>query len=302
MDPEEEKQQPGWGQKAWKGTKKVVGSLIKKIPLSVKLWIIIGISCFFVALLVVGLLKAIPYIIRDLLRGGNSSSSEVSDETISSLTLDGIVYIDENGKYQYKVKNLPKEILKKFIDAGYNSFVSLDSNGRGILCEVKGEYSVEKISEFSDPHMLHLRIKKDNESIELITVRLLVAGGNIEDFKDRRRQWNKVLNYIETIEDKEHLVITGDFNHGVISEDVRCYRFKPREHFNYQMVLSDLKRKGIELFHMEGTSYRGYMKIDHIATGDKIKVTTATYEDVFGITDQIGIPDHSCIVASVKCA
>lgn len=192
--------------------------------------------------------------------------------------------------------------LQKFIDAGYNSFVSLDSNGRGILCEVKGEYSAEKISEFSDPHMLHLRIKKDNESIELITVRLLVAGGNIEDFKDRRRQWNKVLNYIETIKDKEHLVITGDFNHGVISEDVRCYRFKPREHFNYQMVLSDLKRKGIELFHMEGTSYRGYMKIDHIATGNKVKVTTATYEDVFGITDQIGIPDHSCIVASVKCA
>lgn len=195
-----------------------------------------------------------------------------------------------------------QEYLQKFTDAGYNNYVSLDSNGRGILCEIKDSYSVEKIGEFSDPHMLHLRIKKNSKSIELITVRLLVAGGNVDDFKDRRRQWSKVLSYIETIEDKEHIVITGDFNHGVISDDIRCYRSKPREHFNYQMILSDLRRRGIELFHMEGTSYRGYMKIDHIATGNKVKVTTAIYEDVFGITDKIGTPDHSCIVARVRCA
>lgn len=52
---------------------------------------------------------------------------------------------------------------------------------------------------------------------------------------------------------------------------------------------------------MEGNSYRGYMKIDHVATGEKILVENAVYEDVFGNTEIIGIPDHSCIIANIKC-
>ena len=68
------------------------------------------------------------------------------------------------------------------------------------------------------------------------------------------------------------------------------------------MVVKDLKNKNIILYPMEGNSYRGYMKIDHIATGEKIAVETAVYNDVFGNTEIIGIPDHSCIVANIKCA
>ena len=40
--------------------------------------------------------------------------------------------------------------------------------------------------------MLHLRIEKGNEYIDLITVRLLVAGGDDVDFKDRNKQWKKI--------------------------------------------------------------------------------------------------------------
>lgn len=192
--------------------------------------------------------------------------------------------------------------LKVFEDSGYNSFISLDAKGRGILCEIKKEYVVKTIGEMTEPHMLHLHVEKGNEYIDLITVRLLVAGGNDADFKDRNRQWNKVLSYIENLSDKSHLVLTGDFNHGVISNDLNGYRNRPRQYFNYQMVVKDLKNKNIILQPMECNSYRGYMKIDHIATGEKILVENAVYDDVFGNTEIIGIPDHSCIIANIKCA
>ena len=194
------------------------------------------------------------------------------------------------------------DYFKMFEDSGYKSYTSLDEKGRGILCEIKKEYTVSKIGEMAEPHMLHLRVEKGNEYIDLITVRLLVAGGNDADFKDRNRQWNKVLSYIENLSDKSHLVLTGDFNHGVISNDINGYRNRPRQYFNYQMVVRDLKNKNIILYPMEGYSYRGYMKIDHIATGKKILVENAVYDDIFSNTEIIGIPDHSCIIANIKCA
>lgn len=194
------------------------------------------------------------------------------------------------------------DYLQSFEKAGYNSYISLDCKGRGILCEIKNCYEVEKIGEMSEPHMLHLRIKNAIDFIDLVTVRILVAGGNDADFKDRKKQWYKVLNYIENLSDKSHLVLTGDFNHGVINNDIKGYSFKPRQYFNYQMIVSDLASKNVTLYPMEGSSYRGYMKIDHIATGERISVETAVYEDVFGNTEIIGIPDHSCIVANIKCA
>ena len=187
-----------------------------------------------------------------------------------------------------------------FEDSGYNSFVSLDAKGRVSLCEIKKEYAVKIIGEMTEPHMLHLRVEKGNEYIDLITVRLLVSGGNDADFKDRNKQWNKVLNYIEALSDKSYIVLTGDFNHGVISNDINGYRHRPRQYFNYQMVVKDLENKNISLYPMEGNSYRGYMKIDHIATGEKILIEKAVYNDVFGNTEIIGIPDHSCIVVNIK--
>lgn len=68
------------------------------------------------------------------------------------------------------------------------------------------------------------------------------------------------------------------------------------------MVTGSLERKDIKLFPMDGVSYRGYMKIDHIATGNKIIVDNAIYKDMFCGEQGIGIPDHSCIVATLRCA
>lgn len=189
------------------------------------------------------------------------------------------------------------EYLKSF--EGYTAYTALDK-GRGILCEINSKFKVEKMAESFAPHMLHLRIYiTQKEFIDLITIRILVSDGSHSDYKSRREQWKNILSYISKL-DSSHIVLTGDFNHGVINSS-NNYLSKPREHYNYQIVLNDLKQKNISLFPINGYSYHGYMKIDHIATGAKAIVESAEYKDLFeGEKNEIGIPDHSCIVATIS--
>lgn len=191
-----------------------------------------------------------------------------------------------------------KEYLSLFEEQGYHSFSALDAKGRGILCEIRDRYETKKIFEMQDPHMLHLRIKKGNEYVDLVTIRILVAGGNSADFLDRSMQWKRVLDYIASLPDLSHLVLTGDFNHGVVNNN-NNYRHTPRQNYNFQTVVCDLEKNNISLYPLEGYSYQGYMKIDHIATGKAVLVENARYEDVFDGKGVIGIPDHSCIIASI---
>ena len=133
--------------------------------------------------------------------------------------------------------------------------------------------------------------------LDVVTVRILISGSNDADYIDRKTQWDKILDYIDSIENKENLCITGDFNHGVISERYRSDQ--ARRFFNYQMILESLEEKDIKVAPIDGMSYRGYMKIDHLCTSDKLMVLEAEYLDVFGEHRIIGVPDHSLIVARV---
>lgn len=193
------------------------------------------------------------------------------------------------------------EYLKLFEESGYTAYTALDNKGRGILCEIKSNYKVEKIAEFYAPHMLHLRVYiNKTEFIDLITIRILVCDGTHSDYKNRRVQWKNILSYIERLDESSHVVLTGDFNHGVINISNNYWQ-KPREHYNYQTVFNDLKENNISMFPISGYSYQGYMKIDHIATGTKAIVDSAEYKDLFEEEkNKIGIPDHSCIVATIS--
>lgn len=201
---------------------------------------------------------------------------------------------------EFMMKNCDyHKYLKLFEESGYTPYTALDNKGRGILCEINSKFKVEKIAEFYAPHMLRLRIYiTQKEFIDLITIRILVSDGSLSDFKSRSEQWKHILSYVSKLDDSSHIVLTGDFNHGVISNN---YCSKPREHYNYQIVLNDLKQKNISLFPIKGYSYHGYMKIDHIATGAKAIVESAEYKALFeGEKNEIGIPDHSCIVATIS--
>jgi len=190
------------------------------------------------------------------------------------------------------------EYMKEFDIAGYMPYKGLDtSNRRGIMCMVKKEYPANVINMFEDPHMLHIQVEKEGKTIDIVTVRILVSGSNDADYIDRKAQWNKILDYLDSIENKENLCITGEFNHGVISERYR--KDQARRFFNYQMFVESLKKKEIKVVPIDGMSYRGYMKIDHFCTSEKLRVLEAEYLNVFGEHRVIGVPDHSLIVARV---
>lgn len=188
------------------------------------------------------------------------------------------------------------EYLDTFEKSGYKGYTCLDANGRGILCEIKNKYDVIKIFEMDDPHFMHLHIKELN--LELIIVRILVSGSDNADFQDRQKQWKRVIKYINNLNDKSRVLITGDFNHGVIANN---YKNRPRQYFNYQMIVNDLLKEEIRFFPIDGFSYKGYMKIDHIASGKEITIKEAEYKELYPeIDDVIGIPDHKCILANVN--
>ena len=55
----------------------------------------------------------------------------------------------------------------------------------------------------------------------------------------RKAQWNKILDYLDSIENKENLCITGDFNHGV--KDIG--RIKHVDFLIIRCSLNHLRRK-----------------------------------------------------------
>lgn len=63
------------------------------------------------------------------------------------------------------------------------------------------------------------------------------------------------------------------------------------------MFVESLEKRDMKVASIDGMSYKGYMKIDHLCTSDKLKVLEAEYLDIFGEHRIIGVPDHSLIVA-----
>lgn len=217
-------------------------------------------------------------------------SKEVAEE---QLKLNADVYCN----VEYMECN-DAQYMKAFAEAGYIPYKGLDTlNQRGIMCMVRKEFPVKVINMFETPHMLHLQVTKEEKTIDIVTVRILVSGSNDADYINRKAQWDKILEYIDFIENKDNLCITGDFNHGVISEKYNANQ--ARRFFNYQMLEESLVRKDIKIAPIEGMSYKGYMKIDHLFISDNLKVLEAKYFDVFGEHRIIGVPDHSLIVARV---
>lgn len=193
------------------------------------------------------------------------------------------------------------EYMNAFHDAGYVAYKGLDTyNCRGVMYMVRKEYPVKIMQIFEKPHMMHIQLEKYGKPIDIVTVRILVSGSDDSDFISRKEQWDNILSYIDTVENKKNLCITGDFNHGVISETYRDDQ--ARRFFNYQMIVKSLKERDLMLADIEEMSYKGYMKIDHIATSEKMKILEAEYLDAFCEYKRIGIPDHSMIVAQIKVA
>ena len=64
---------------------------------------------------------------------------------------------------------------------------------------MKNTLAVEKISSFSKPHFLHVKITGEDKKINFIIFRVLVSDSSIEDFKDRQKQFDKDIILITNI-------------------------------------------------------------------------------------------------------
>lgn len=194
----------------------------------------------------------------------------------------------------------------------YNAIEALDDwQGRGNSCYVIKTLKAEKVSSFSSPHFLHVRItgvddNGENKKINLIIFRILVSDQSISDFLDRKEQFDKVMKYIDDLDDKENLILTGDWNHGVIDESGEYRKDRSRYHYNYQIIEKALKQRNLTIVPISEDSYKVSdncnLKIDHLAvSGPNIKVVEACYKDLFkDECRQIGIPDHKCIYAELE--
>ena len=190
----------------------------------------------------------------------------------------------------------------KELETGYVRIAATDDQqGRGVSCWIKKQYNYKKIYTMSSPHFMHVRIT-NNEGIELnlIILRILVSDSGVDDYKDRCAQWRKAMDYVDSLVGVKNIALVGDWNHGVIG-NVKSYLGKSRQYYNYQMIQESLVDRNINLVHMDGYSYKGYMAIDHLAVSSSITAENARYEDIYGTdVSDVGTPDHSFIVSKLR--
>ena len=203
-----------------------------------------------------------------------------------------------------------EEYLYEFSKAGYKRITALfGKDDRGILCYVKNKFSTQVIEKFDDPHFVHIRISNDGDFYDILIFRLLVSDGGQQDYEDRLKQWNKVMNYIDNdkkMKDRSRIIMTGDWNHGYIRE-----RYDLGEHvqavFNYQKIKADLAKRGLtmgididpERPGRKVHSCLGRLAIDHIAVGSNLCFDkTPVYSD-YEIEAPIGEPDHAYLLADI---
>ena len=198
---------------------------------------------------------------------------------------------------------LDEEYLHEFSRKGYKRITALfGHNNRGILCYIKNDYTVEVIKRMSDPHFLHFRASKDDESYDIIVFRILVSNSSLEDFKNRLNQWNAVIAYIDNMQDKSRIILAGDWNHArILSEygkDMGQY------YFSYQKIKADLEGRKISMGmdlrpgHKEHSAL-GFVAIDHIAIGEGLAFTKKPEYSDYEKNAPIGKPDHAYLFAEI---
>lgn len=116
-------------------------------------------------------------------------------------------------------------------------------SGNTLLCEKGAGNNGSPQKEY--PHFLHFRITKNNETADVIVFRILVSDSSKEDFEDRAKQWNIVMEYIDSnIKETSRLILTGDWNHARVRSQYAGYN---QESFHYQKIKNDLKIRGLSM-------------------------------------------------------
>lgn len=217
-------------------------------------------------------------------------------ESISKILCDVTPEVDIYAMVEYmKCKN--EMFLDQFSQNGYALFDMIDKKQRGILIAVKN-CIVQKVYELSSPHLLHLRVERAGQKIDLIVMRILVGHTLSErEFRDRKAQFLKALEYIATL-CPQNIIVIGDFNNAKIRDNYDKY---VQKWYNYQFVAEEFKKIGLRLIPINGYSHKGYLKEDHIILGKAFIKREAKYEETLfdNNANIIGYPDHLPLIADV---
>ena len=139
-----------------------------------------------------------------------------------------------------------EEYLFEFSKNGYKRITALFEDNRGILCYVKKDIQItNEVHRMNSPHLLHFQIIKDDRLLNILVFRVLVSNGSKDDFKNRKSQFDSVMQYIDFIGTSD-LIVTGDWNHAYV-RNIYDHVKHNQYIFNYQYICSELERRGLKM-------------------------------------------------------
>lgn len=200
---------------------------------------------------------------------------------------------------------MDEDYLYEFSKAGFKRITAWFGNdNRGLMCYVRKDYKVRIVRKMENPHFLHMKIEAEGVEYDSIICRILVSNGDEYDYIDRKAQWDVVMDYIDQLQDKSHLIMVGDWNHGYIRNAYQLGSHS-QYYFSYQYIKDELAKRNISMGmnlaqgHKEH-SYLGYLAIDHIAIGEGLVFEGKPSYSEYDAKAPIGTPDHAYLQVEWK--
>lgn len=235
--------------------------------------------------------------------------------------------------------------LKKMIEGmgEYETFVSFDHGENQVVIAAKTNLQprlmFDKLPDipFADsPDFIQIEINSEGEKYRVIGCRIRIANGSLEDYKERKNQFQNLVDHISKFSD---VILLGDMNNGIIKgnseadyeEVMHLYEktskgeSSAQKYFNFHLmkeILGDnfvLKEIGGETssWGMSKDYLWGKIKNDQLIISDNIIVDEKyynwdfvrenkyIYEDMFIVNKgknwiSHGYPDHAILIAEIK--
>lgn len=228
----------------------------------------------------------------------------------------------------------------KLADNNYIWFMTYTSSQNGILIAINKniddlELEDKKIfgqnlistklssNQIGNPNFLQIKFQVNKQTVYVMGVRI-----RQDSFKNRRKQFELLLDQVKSIKKDDYIIIAGDFNHGAIKYESDLeydYKGNDREYYSYQMIFREFMDINCEM-HTPDKGRYGHkfswvmkepmikIKEDHLITRGNMILSESDYkwdfltcgngykylkpEDYKDV--KCGYPDHAILIATVE--
>lgn len=233
----------------------------------------------------------------------------IRDFVIGEIKKVDIAIITEFKRPQEKLKEFEKELDEYWL------CYSPATRHNEILIAVKKELTAEPIIEEWEkedgdtPDFLQIYITVNNKPLRIIGTRIRTGNNLRIDYIERKQQLDNLICELNKTKN-ERLLIGGDFNNSIIrgAQDKTYYEVREEYHYtskgelsalydtyNYHILKDGLIAAGLILHTPEGKQYScgfnlngkteewddGYLKNDHFAATENIKLSNVEYDKKF---------------------